>query len=1275
MTEDNAEGQENALTSPNLVSVEIALPKDVSGASKPLTVKMAESDSISDLTSTLGLLSSMRDLTNYNVYYRSTNLSETFDDLSPISEVFSVLEVELQQDVKLELRHKPYTLAAVYEHLNKFREVIGLHFLDRRAFELGELSGVGKFDQLQLSQVPDQKEDEKDKAELAEDDRASISAICDRILDETKLDLSEHGKFYDIYSDLQVPIKSLTISQWSPVSPKEAARGDLLYLALQTLENDTYHITCHLSGFFVNSCSTVNFNPARKSSHEPKFLFFDLVSSLSPAFAKAIARNETILANSSRYAESYLIPSHTSGSYPWLVDTGAISRKPDQSRPQLSIFNNGVDGSDNVKDWNEDFQAIRELPSATVNERILRERLAIKLLSEFTKQATETAVNIIKGNLTPMNPNESVEQHIYMRNGIFYSSGVNATGAFDETGGNEAARYAAAKDLAGVKLLNRIDAKGIYHLATCVVDYMGRRIVCQAPVPGILNDPVVETEEAPADKVCYGLSTDGTKVYSDAQFHEALKPVAEAFHMKPHKVTLPNGFETKEEIALSKDSKGIRGTDGRNYVIDLYRSTPLDIEFIEKHWKPESDDSYPHREAVLRHEAVEEWWRRRALAIFKSETERLEAEKGTEKNGEETEKPQILLDAQKVSFNPDAFTHDVDEEDKEVVREMSSFVTKQLIEEFVEESKKQLCPFDGTHLSSLLHKAGINLRYLGLIATRAQESLEAFEQEEKRKIEANEKAIEEETKKAEKAEKKEDKPEEKSEEKAEKTAEENVEERAEEESSKGIFDPIKANLNSVRLLAIQEMIARAVKHIFRSYSQTLPSYLLPYFVAHFHNCLLGSQISGKPEISIDETLSAFVDPEVLNFTTLDKEQVLSIVEKEVLLRFRFELPENWINALSPITLMREIAHKFGIQWKTQGYAFTAEGFKEFQESTENVIVHKQKPSKKSKKRTSPPVEEVSKRSTIFVADDIISFTPSVKSSSYKATLLDEIFEAARGKIAAEEKDSGVTLLNELVSIYEQIYGVVHPETSNFYSVLSQFYSDLGFTTEASEVARKACVLFERTAGFDSFETISSFINSAYFEAANNSYVNAFKLYEKALRDWDFVFGSHHPSSVTTLTNLAEILAQLKIVDKANRTFSAALELSDRINGEDSQITAMIHYRFAGTLVNENRFDEALGHFEKAHTTFSRHIGPNDRLTKDCSNYVANLKTYIAYMKQQAKDKNKPKSKVKAPPVPPQAATKKSKNKSKTAQPDPEIASQSVDEILKFIEGKTKTKKK
>lgn len=1268
MSSGTTGGSENGPNELDLVTLEVALPQDVATASKPLTIKMTVNDTLSDLTLTLGMLGSMRNLTNYDVYYRETNITGAFDDFSNIGEVIGELNLDTKLPIKVQLKHKPYTLADVYEHLNKFREVIGLHFFDRRSLELGELAGIGKFDQLDLNSVPEQSKEDDKPVELTEEEKVSISEVCESILEPLKLDLQNYGKFEDVYSRLQVPIKSLTISQWSPVKPRESTRGDLLYLTLQNLENDTFHITCHISGFFVNNCSTVNFNPTRKTSYEPKSLFFLLVSSLSAAFEKTINQNEEVLASSSKYAESYLIPSHSGGSYPWLVDTSAISRKPDQSRPQLLVFTNGVDGSDNVKDWNEDFQAVRELPSSTVNERILRERLAIKLLSEFTKQATETAVNIIRGNLTPMNPNESTEQHIYMRNGIFYSSGVNATGAFDHTGGNEAARYAAAKDLAGVKLLNRIDAKGIYHLATCVVDYMGRRIVCQAPVPGILNDPVVENNEAPPDKVCYGLLTDGTKIHLNAHFHEALKPIAEAFHLKPHSVTLENGFKTDEDVALSKDSKGIKGTDGRNYIIDLYRSTPLDIEFIDEHWRPENELSYPHRETVLRHEAVEEWWRRRALAIFKNETERLEAETKTEGKDNENEKPQILLDAQEVLFNPDAFACDnVDEEDAQVVREMSQFVQNQLITEFVEESKKQLCPFDGAHLSSLLHKAGINLRYLGVIAAKVQASREAYQEEVAKVVETNEKAIEEE--KAQQEAKKEEEKLEKADTDAESKDDDKDEKK--EESSKGVFDPIVANLKSIELLATQEMVARAAKHILRAYSQDTPAYLLPHVVAHFHNCLLGSEVLDKPVINIDDGLASYVDAEVLIFTKLDHQRVIDMIKKEVLVRFRFELPADWIQSVSPLSLMREIALKFGIQWTSQNYGFTADMFKAFQESSEGVT-SKQKSNKKLKK-TKDIQEETVKRESIFLPQDIISFTPAVKSSSYKATLLDEIFEAARAKIAADEKDAGVTLLNELVSIYEQIFGVVHPETSSFYSVLSQYYSDLGFNKEASEVARKACVLFERTSGFDSYETISSYINSAYFEAANNSYVDAFKLYQKALNDWDYVCGSSHPSAVTTMTNLAEIVGQVKVVDKANKLFEAALALSFNLNGEDSQISGMIHYRFAGTLVNENRFDEALGHFEKAYRIFSRHIGPDDRLTKDCSNYVANLKTYTAYMKQQAKEKKKPGNKVKAPPAPPKAHVKK--GKSKVAQPDPEIASKSVDEILKFIEGKNSRVKK
>ena len=39
------------------------------------------------------------------------------------------------------------------------------------------------------------------------------------------------------------------------------------------------------------------------------------------------------------------------------------------------------------------------------------------------------------------------------------------------------------------------------------------------------------------------------------------------------------------------------------------------------------------------------------------------------------------------------------------------------------------------------------------------------------------------------------------------------------------------------------MISRAVKHILRNLTKSLPSYLISTAIAHFHNCLFGGAIN------------------------------------------------------------------------------------------------------------------------------------------------------------------------------------------------------------------------------------------------------------------------------------------------------------------------------------------------------------------------------------------------------------------------------------------------
>lgn len=1310
MSSDEASSEALAQEDIKQITLRIKLPACISNE-EDLEVPSLLSETLADIRETLNLSAATQNLTNFNVFYQDINLSENFDDLVPLNDILTELGVGEIDLLNLVLNEKPYNLAAIYDHLNKFREVIGLHFLDKYSSEVGVLSGVSKFGDIDLQDVKetepetqDDKDKETDETKSTKEDsnqteekkseivftaeeKQQIGKITDELISGNTPSLVEFGTFDNISGSIKTPIKSLTVSQWSPVPSFQKLKGDLLYITLQTLENETLNITCHLSGFFVNKSSTINFNPAIKMNENGKvhkdYLLINLVDSLSPSFSKTIQENELVLSRSSKHPESFLIPSNSLMSSPWIVNPSKFANQPDASRSQLPLISNGVDGSGFVKEWNEDFQAIRELPNSTINERILREKLLMKSLHEFNKVATETAMNVIKGNLTPLNPNEPKDYHIYLRNGIFYSLGVNATGAFDCTGGNEAARYTSSKDLAAIKLLNRIDAKGIYNLVTCIVDYMGQRVICQAPVPGILDSSHEdENEEEPTDKVCYGLSTDGSKIFSDSSFENVLKPIAEAFHLKPHPVTLLDNVKSQGDLITSKDIKGVKGTDERKYIIDLYRATPLDIEFIESNWDETKETSYPHRETALRHEAVEEWWKRKVSVLFKAETERLEKEGKLE--SKDGEKPQIVLPSDQITINTDAFTTiDESSDDQNEVREVSKFIKEHLIEEFLEENSKQISPFDGNHLTSMLHKQGINLRYLGHIAEQAC----VRKDEHLKKITEARKVNEEEiSKRKEESEKKatEGKDQDKEEEKA--NDNEKNKEDDKEEVSNGEFEPIVANFDSLYRISVQEMVARSVKHLLRKISADIPVYLIPAFVSHFHNCLLGSEINSSPECIIDETLKGFYNATELEFTKLNSNKVIALVANEVLIRFRYELPTDWISTLiRPFQLFREIAIKYGIQWKSQEYAFTNEEFEKVKDKLAvetQVFEAKTSKHKKNKKQQSQLITKSVDRTTIFVTDDIVNFVPIVKDSTYRSSLVDEIFETARAQIFKGETETGINLLNNLLSVYEQIYGRVHPETSKFYGLLSQYYAELGLKSEACNIARKACILAERTTGFDSYESITAYINSAFFESTNDDYINALNLYNKAINDWTLVYGDGHPSSVNTYANLAELLSEHKLFQQANKLFEKAISISTKLNGEESQICGMLRYRYGGTLLGGGDFKSALDQFKSANDIFTKFIGPDDQLSKKSLSFVTNISTYLAYNEHQKSEQKKAlaqqasasNGKVKAKSaVEQQLKSSKKGKKNDATQPNPEIASKSVDDILQYIEGKNPKK--
>lgn len=430
-------------------------------------------------------------------------------------------------------------------------------------------------------------------------------------------------------------VKSLSVSAWNPPPHQLRQKGHLLYLQLTTNEGEQFQVTSHVSGFFVNKSSNSKFDPFPKPAprNAAAHSLFSLISNLSPSFSgffQALLESNNKRDPLSNFQITNAIPYS-----PWLVSTTASSlaaHQPDFTRTQETYLVSGIENTETLRDWNEEIQSTRELPRDAVHDRVFRERLNSKILAEFNEAAARGAVLVARGEVPPLNPTEGHDAQIFVYNNIFYSYGADGVGTFTADGGDEAARVAVGKDVFGVKAVNQLDISGLSTPGTIIVDYLGKRLVAQSIVPGIFKQR--EPEEHQVD---YGGVDSRHVVTENEAFVPTFSKVSKALKVKKHAVWDKEG--KKHVLEASVETKGLLGTDGRKYILDLYRLTPLDITWLEEYWSDQvdgaaksEDRNYPHRMTVLRPELVEAYWRLKLGDYVKAEVDK---RKGGNKKSED----------------------------------------------------------------------------------------------------------------------------------------------------------------------------------------------------------------------------------------------------------------------------------------------------------------------------------------------------------------------------------------------------------------------------------------------------------------------------------------------------------------------------------------------------------------------------------------------------------------------------------------------------------------
>ncbi|KAL5113359.1 Intracellular distribution of mitochondria [Pleosporales sp. CAS-2024a] len=1205
----------------------------------------------------------------------------------------------------LELREDAYNEKEARLHVVRVRELIGAAG-DRTDALHGILAGLSLHDTVGLAPAGSPSEDGPEQSPLADYDFKSAGAVKHLLPPPPP--------------PAPKCIKSISLSAWNPPPYHLRTRGHLLYLVATTNENEQHHITSHVTGFFVNKSSNASFDPAPRQG--PKALhahsLLTLLEKLSPSFAASF--QQLLEHNATKELLTIFQLSNAIPANPWLVPpptSSLTTHHPDLARTQESYLISGVENTDTLRDWNEEFQSTREMPKDAVHDRVFRERLTSKLFADYNDAATRGAMLVARGEIAPLNPTEAKDAQIFVYNNIFYSFGADGVGTFGTEGGDEAARVAVGKDVIGVRAVNNLDIPNLFTSGTVVVDFLGKRIVGQSIVPGIFKQ-----RDPGEHQIDYGAVEGKEIVADDKSFVPLFEQLSKALRVKKHPVW--DKDNVRHELEGSVETKGLIGTDGRRYALDLYRLTPLDVAWIEAHWSEPSKDgdarpsdkNYPHRMATLRPELVESYGRLKLREYVKNELgkrskkepapakkeeekssseeessddaeedsdeysdsseeedsdEEEEAKKKTNKDeakaakkaakaaakaakkagaGKEVDgekKADADADSDRVdisgfsfALNPDVFSGQTPQSDEDKaewakdeaeVRAACHHLQTDVIPRLISELKDGEVgfPMDGQSLSALLHKRGVNIRYLGKIAELA------------------------------------DNP-----------------------------DP---RLQALKRLVVQEMIARGFKHFANSKLRNVMAPFAAACIAHLLNCLLGANANAKPVAECDEEIKQMIStPEDdFSFEKLTPESMKKEVVAQIALRYRYDLGSAWIESGKELQLLREVSLKLGLQLQSRQYGFTKETLTNGAATQASVAPpqtngHSTSSSKKKKNKTVTPPRADSPAVTLpsqtFHADDILNIVPVVKEASPKSLLAEEALEAGRMSVAQDQKELGQELLLESLQLHEQIYGVLHPEVARAYHTLSNLLFNLEDKASALELAHKAVIVSERTLGVDHADTVLAYLNLGLFEHASGNTKGALVYVRHALELWKIIYGADHPDSITTLNNAAVMLQAMKQYHESRIWFEASLAICEEVSGKTSINTATLLFQTAQALALDKDMRGAVNRMRESYNIFKDVLGAEDRNTKEAESWLEQLTQSAVSQAKQLNDIASGRIRrvqlTGRNPLRPAAATP-SVSDAAAAAGGPRTGSGRVDQrkiedLLKYIEGdasKTPTKKR
>ncbi|VDN06962.1 unnamed protein product [Thelazia callipaeda] len=1021
-------------------------------------------------------------------------------------------------------------------------------------------------------------------------------------------------------------LKSLAISPYNPPSGHRKLKGDVLYLTVDTREGRRYHITCCTKGFYVNATTEAGFQPTPSPSYKTiHHSLMDLLSSISISFKRAMS---LILKKRSEKHIFERIPTpYQTNSWvaPAFQQTEDGIRAEDCTQPHRIGLEDHIPGQ--IRDWNEELQTTHELPRGTLAERLIRGRAIFKIHSDFVSTAIKVitlSMAVIDGNVVAINPADEPRTHMFIWNNLFFSLGFDVKDHYKELGGDAAAHAATSNDLQGVRAYAQLDSPKLFTLGMVIVDYKGYRVTVQSIIPGIL-------EREQEQSVIYG-SVD----FGKTDYHSLLSKPAEQLKILPHEVY--NGKEDEKVVKLysSFETKGIIGNDSRHYILDLLRTFPPDVNYLENaevtrickangYPRP-----FPHKLASLRQELIEAFVECRYLmfvrvaayhvhhkktdletcnTVNKVEGEKQIKEEVEEDKSDKTEsaimkqiKSEIMagLESNDLSM-PEA------EAPKEIVSEAIGISGNKIDDSSRKEISDEIMAAAAMAVGSI-SKHAFDIRFnpdCYCDTVRHAES-ENIGKQKRLVAEAAEFLIVQQLPNF-----------------IRDCLQRSIvplDGRSLTESlhSRGINIRYLGKLTKciqnveqltyLKVISMTELLCRSAKHIFRGYLQPIPTGHAAIAVSHFLNCFLTA--STEPLSSFNEEIPVQING--IRKRAAKRRKHVSSGNKE---------HDDWAQLTSSVFWKRIVSES------DYHYGFKIEGDNIDEYLTAFKI---QKTSVLRRFAQIVGIQlllrdynlETTKKSPLFMEDDIQNLVCVVKHVDPKAVDAHSLYLSGQTKAQQGHLRAGLDLVLESLNLMNNVYGAMHSDMAQCMRLLARLSYILGDPAEALSQQHKATLMSERCNGLDDANTIMEYLNLAHFSFANLHIAAALKLLYRARYLLLLIHGEDHPVMAEIDGNIGVILHAVQEFDDALKFLKNALKLHQKYLEPQSLKIALIYHLIARTYSCRGDFRSALQMEKETFTIYAKTFGNDHEKTRESGECLKHLTRQAVIFQKRINEANR-----------------------------------------------------